>query len=192
MDQRFYGDPGRGDQYYGQNRDLQRVEGGYDNRAAYPPQPQRAAFSGGQDMRGGYLRDGYSQNRDGFSQGREQYSRNVYASVPRDLRQMQPQNAQPSQNPFGYGGYESGNAGIIIHSPTTYRDIQMLIDQLKLRQQVIVDFSTVNRDAVYRALDFMSGAIYALGGSIKQISQNIFLFAPAGVTITIPPQLSRR
>ena len=58
-----------------------------------------------------------------------------------------------------------------------------------MREQVIVDFSTLNQQSVYRILDFMSGAIYALGGSIQQITRNIFLFAPSGVTITVPPQI---
>ncbi|MBD5092601.1 MAG: cell division protein SepF [Clostridiales bacterium] len=88
------------------------------------------------------------------------------------------------------GGYSSG--GVIINSPKTYEDVQLLIDHLKLREQVIVDFSAVNQASVYRILDFMSGAIYALGGSIQPITKNIFLFAPAGVTITIPPQFTRK
>jgi cell division inhibitor SepF len=82
--------------------------------------------------------------------------------------------------------------GTIIYSPSTYEDVQLLIDHLKRREQVIVDFSDINQTSVYRILDFMSGAIYALGGSIQQITKNIFLFAPNGVTITVPPQLGRK
>lgn len=81
------------------------------------------------------------------------------------------------------------NGGVIIYSPRTYQDVQLLIDHLRMREQVIVDFSTLNQQSVYRILDFMSGAVYALSGSIQQITKNIFLFAPQGVTITIPPQL---
>lgn len=88
--------------------------------------------------------------------------------------------------------YSSNGSGIVINSPKTYEDVQLLIDHLKLREQVIVDFSAVNQASVYRILDFMSGAIYALGGSIQPITKNIFLFAPAGVTITIPPQFTRK
>lgn len=95
------------------------------------------------------------------------------------------------QSPAAYGSPYNGS-GVVINSPKTYEDVQLLIDHLKLREQVIVDFSMVNQASVYRILDFMSGAIYALGGSIQQITKNIFLFAPAGVTITVPPQLSRR
>ena len=86
----------------------------------------------------------------------------------------------------------TSQGGVVIYSPSTYEDVQLLIDHLKMREQVIVDFSTLNQASVYRILDFMSGAIYALSGSIQQISNNIFLFAPAGVTITVPHGLGGR
>jgi len=105
--------------------------------------------------------------------------------------QQQPQPAQPSFN-GNYVPQPQQNGGVVIHSPSTYEDVQRLIDHLKRREQVIVNFASVNQTSVYRILDFMSGAIYALGGSIQQITGNIFLFAPAGVTITIPPQFEGR
>lgn len=100
-------------------------------------------------------------------------------------RQSAPAPQVPSYTQSSVG--QSG--GVVIYSPRTYKDVQLLIDHLKMREQVIVDFSTLNQQAVYRILDFMSGAIYALDGSIQQITKNIFLFAPQGVTITIPPQI---
>ena len=96
--------------------------------------------------------------------------------------------SRPAQPQFG-GQVGGQNGGVVIYSPRTYQDVQLLIDHLKMREQVIVDFSTLNQQSTYRILDFMSGAVYALGGSIQQITKNIFLFAPQGVTITIPPQL---
>ncbi|MCM1306294.1 MAG: cell division protein SepF [Bacteroides sp.] len=106
-------------------------------------------------------------------------------SRPTPTKQTQDTSAQQYMSGFG------GSSGVVINSPTTYEDVQLLIDHLKMQEQVIVDFSTVNQTSVYRILDFMSGAIYALGGSIQQITKNIFLFAPKGVSITVPPQLRR-
>ena len=96
--------------------------------------------------------------------------------------------SRPAQPQFG-GQVGGQNGGVVIYSPRTYQDVQLLIDHLKMREQVIVDFSTLNQQSTYTILDFRSGAVYALGGSIQQITKNIFLFAPQGVTITIPPQL---
>ncbi len=79
-------------------------------------------------------------------------------------------------------------SNVNIYSPTTFEDIQTLIDFLKRNEQVIVDFSSLDQPGAYRIMDFMSGAIYALDGSIKEIKANIFLFAPRGVSISVPPQ----
>ncbi len=86
----------------------------------------------------------------------------------------------------------TATGGTVIYSPTNYEDVELLIDHLKQREQVIVDFTNLNQTSVYRTLDFMSGAIYALGGSVQQITKNIFLFAPSGVTISIPSQKNGR
>lgn len=123
-------------------------------------------------------RDFYRRG-DGFrDSGRRDGGRlsGLFGGRDRDPRPMQSEN----------------RGGTIIYSPSTYEDVQLLIDHLKLREQVIVDFSEINQTSVYRILDFMSGAIYALNGSIQQITKNIFLFAPSGVTITVPPNLGRK
>lgn len=121
----------------------------------------------------------------------EQQGRGARPDAQRSFARPQPQQAVQQQVPSytqpQYG--QSNGGGVVIYSPRTYKDVQLLIDHLKMREQVIVDFSTLNQQSVYRILDFMSGAIYALDGSIQQITKNIFLFAPQGVTITIPPQI---
>ncbi len=74
--------------------------------------------------------------------------------------------------------------GTVIFTPKSYDDVGRLIDHLKRGEQLIVDFSTTNQGVVARILDFMSGAIYALGGSVRKITQDIFLFAPGFVTVS--------
>ncbi len=105
--------------------------------------------------------------------------------------QYAPEPPRPQYAPQSSGMAMTSQGGVVIYSPSTYEDVQLLIDHLKMREQVIVDFSTLNQASVYRILDFMSGAIYALSGSIQQITKNIFLFAPAGVTISVPTGLGR-
>jgi len=71
----------------------------------------------------------------------------------------------------------------VIFNPKSYEDVGKLIDHLKRGEQVIVDFSTTNQNVVARILDFMSGAIYALGGTVRKITLDIFLFAPNSVAV---------
>lgn len=123
-----------------------------------------------------------SRNRIGRLFGRDQQRQSAYAPP------IQP--PQPASQ-YGYAPGAPSVGGVVIYSPKTYAEVQLLIDHLKAHEQVIVDFSTINQTSVYRILDFMSGAIYALGGSIKQIKKDLYLFVPSGVTITAPPQYNR-
>ena len=81
--------------------------------------------------------------------------------------------------------------GTVIFNPKSYEDVGKLIDHLKRGEQVIVDFSTTNQGVVARILDFMSGAIYALSGSVRKITPDIYLFAPSCVAIGYSTTLAK-
>lgn len=136
---------------------------------------------------------GYFGNQDarGFA-GRR--SRDAYAA-PGYAPQggFAPQGGYVPQSGYApQGGYMPPTNNVTIRHPRTYQDVQNLIDRLRMREQVIVDFSTLNQQSVFRILDFLSGAIYALGGSVQQLGENLFLFVPAGVAINVPPEFAGR
>ena len=86
-------------------------------------------------------------------------------------------------------GDEGNSQNVVVYTPKTYEDVQTLIDYLKRREPVVVDLSGINSDSAQRILDFMSGAIYGLSGSIHRINGNIFLLTPAGVSIMVPKNI---
>lgn len=76
--------------------------------------------------------------------------------------------------------------GVGVYEPRTPEDVQQVIDYLKARNPVVVNLDNVEIEAAQRILDFVSGATYALGGSVHRIAGNIFLLSPQGVGITAP------
>ena len=90
------------------------------------------------------------------------------------MQNMAP-SAQAGQNVFSI-------SNVMLFSPTSYADVQTLIDHLKRHEPAIVDFSNVDSESGQRILDFLSGAIYALSGSMQRISGSIFLLTPSGVS----------
>ena len=82
--------------------------------------------------------------------------------------------------------------GVLLHSPSTFEHVQLILDHLKNREQVIVDFKSLNKQSVYRILDFISGAVYALDATMQNITENIILIAPSGVNISIPQELTKK
>lgn len=78
-----------------------------------------------------------------------------------------------------------GNQSVrmVVFQPQTYEDTQTIIDNLKAKKPIIVNLENLNIDVAQRVLDFISGAIYALDGSVRKVSKGIFLLAPKGVDI---------
>ena len=73
---------------------------------------------------------------------------------------------------------------MVVFQPQTYEDTQTIIDNLKAKKPVIVNLENLNVEVAQRVLDFISGAIYALDGSVRKVSKGIFLLAPKGVDIS--------
>lgn len=80
------------------------------------------------------------------------------------------------------------NSNVVISSPDSFKDVQALIDNLKRREPVIFNLEGISKESAQRILDFMSGAAYALGGSMKRIKEFLFLVTPEGVSITVPTE----
>lgn len=85
--------------------------------------------------------------------------------------------------------YDTSGQNMIITKPRTYQDVKLAIDNLRRRQALIVEFSKIPEKHVQRILDFMSGAVYALGGSQHRIGDKMFLLTPEGMSIQVPIDL---
>ncbi|MCI8612974.1 MAG: cell division protein SepF [Clostridia bacterium] len=79
---------------------------------------------------------------------------------------------------------------VVVYEPRTPEDVQILIDYLRRREPAIINLDNLEDEVVaQRILDYLSGAEYALGGSVHPIAGNIFLLTPEGVEITVPYDL---
>ena len=72
-----------------------------------------------------------------------------------------------------YGGQK-----MIVYHPVCYEDTQSIIDNMKNRKPVIVNMEELDVETAQRILDFLSGAVYAIDGTMCKISRNIFVVAP--------------
>lgn len=88
-----------------------------------------------------------------------------------------PQSA-PAQN-FGNFGIQA-ESNIIMVEPKSMSEIQQVVDYLKQGQSVAVNLEGLSSADMERILDFLSGAIYGLNGSIHRWHGDLFLLAPEG------------
>lgn len=93
----------------------------------------------------------------------------------------------PSTNSAGFGGFGlQPESNIIMVEPKTHKEIQGVIDYLKQGQSVAVNLEGIASSDRMRILDFLSGAIYGLNGSIHRWHGDLFLLAPEGRKILKP------
>jgi cell division inhibitor SepF len=80
---------------------------------------------------------------------------------------------------------------VVVYQPLSFDDTQSIVDNIKNRKPVVVNLESLDIDLAQRVLDFLSGAVYALDGTIQKVSRGIFVLAPNNVDITgnIPDDL---
>lgn len=72
---------------------------------------------------------------------------------------------------------------MIVFHPVSYEDAQSIIDNLLAKKPVIVNMEEIEVNCAQRILDFISGAVYALHGTICKISRGIFVITPQGCAV---------
>lgn len=77
---------------------------------------------------------------------------------------------------------KTGNKMILLE-PRAYSESQQIADHLKARNSVVVNLKRVTSDQAKRIIDFLSGCIYAIGGSMQKIGVGIYLCTPKNVNV---------
>ena len=86
-----------------------------------------------------------------------------------------------SQIPNLSGGI--GGSNLIIYAPKDNKDIKILIECLRRKEACIVNLGLLKPADADKILQFLSGAVYALKGSIKRLQGDLFLMTPEGINI---------
>lgn len=120
-----------------------------------------------------------------------QISETTFETSSQPAYQYSDQYSNPQQGGYGYdspsyaqtsmNGY--GNKNIVFFYPKSYSEVKELIDYLKQGESVMLNLDGISDEEAQRMLDFASGAVYAVSGSIKRVSGNIFLLTPEGLGI---------
>jgi len=73
---------------------------------------------------------------------------------------------------------------IEISSPKNIDDARDIIDNIKISVISVVNLESVDDQLAQRVVDFLSGAVDALDGNMKRLSNDMFMITPSGVEIT--------
>ena len=77
----------------------------------------------------------------------------------------------------------SEGSKMILLEPRAYSESQQIADYLKKRNTVVVNLKRVTPDQGKRIIDFVSGCLYAIGGTMQKLGDGIFLCAPKNINV---------
>ncbi|HEY8498600.1 MAG TPA: cell division protein SepF [Limnochordales bacterium] len=82
----------------------------------------------------------------------------------------------------------SGPAGrainrLVVFEPRTFDDVQAVAGHLREGRPVVLTLKATDRETARRVVDFVSGTLYALDGSMRRIDDDIFLCSPSGIDV---------
>lgn len=68
-----------------------------------------------------------------------------------------------------------------------------ICNYVKLRKPVVVNMEKLDKSAAQRALDYLTGATFALDGTVEKIAENIFIFSPEHISVsTITEEIKQK
>jgi cell division inhibitor SepF len=75
------------------------------------------------------------------------------------------------------------NAAMVLFEPRSFEEAEEIARQLKGRKAVVVNLHKLQRDYAQRTIDFLTGVVFALDGTIQKVGHNVILCAPRNVAI---------
>lgn len=79
--------------------------------------------------------------------------------------------------------HTNSNMKIVVHEPLSYDEAPAIVDDLKSRKAVVVNFEQLDLAIKRQIFDFINGGLYAIEGKIQKVTKDIFILAPLNIEI---------
>lgn len=89
-----------------------------------------------------------------------------------------------TSNDYGHTGYGGSGMRIVLLQPNRFEEAQNIASYLLDNKVVVFDLQECDVDTAINIVNFVSGAIYALNGSIQKINDRGAIF------VAVPPSVS--
>lgn len=74
---------------------------------------------------------------------------------------------------------------VIIMEPYSFDEVTQAIEALLQYQSVVMNLGKMEPEQAQRAVDFVTGATYALEGNQEQLGEGIFIFMPGNTHLKV-------
>jgi len=90
----------------------------------------------------------------------------------------------PSSSAYTGATLSSGNKQeVVLFHAKTFDDAAKAANELRRKKAIILNMENVDKALTRRVVDFLSGSVYALDGSVKKIAQSTYLFCPHNMDV---------
>ena len=80
-------------------------------------------------------------------------------------------------------GGVSGKQEVVLFHAKAFDDAARAADELRRKKAVILNMENMDKALTRRVVDFLSGSVYALDGSVKKVAQSTYLFCPHNMDV---------
>ena len=134
--------------------------------------------------------DDYDEELDEFDDAVSEAPRSrrtsPFASADEDSDYSAPSSAASAPS-SGFSGQvlnmSSGKQEVVLFHAKTFDDAAKASNELRRKKAVILNMENVDKALTRRVVDFLSGSVYALDGSVKKVAQSTYLFCPHNMDV---------
>lgn len=135
--------------------------------------------------------DDYEEEMDEFEEEPQEAPARRRRPSPFSTTKEEPEYTAPASTPAapagGFSGQvvnmNSGKQEVVLFHARTFDDAARAADELRRKKAVILNMENVDKALTRRVVDFLSGSVYALDGSVKKIAQCTYLFCPHNMDV---------
>ena len=135
----------------------------------------------------------YSDDEYEYDEENEEFEEAEQDAAPRGRRpspfaapsEEAPASFTPAASSFSGSvtGINSGKQEVVLFHAKTFDDAAKAADELRRKKAIILNMENVDKALTRRVVDFLSGSVYALDGSVKKIAQSAYLFCPHNMDV---------
>lgn len=116
----------------------------------------------------------------------DEYGYETEADDKEVQKPSQTRNASLGATGIGRSGYVSRREEplkMVVVEPEVFEDSKVIVDHLRARTPVIINFEATEQKIKERVNDYVSGATYAVDGRIRSVGKNILVCVPENIEI---------
>lgn len=157
------------------------------NTAQAEPEPQTQATTTAQQTQSTNNNNYYNERQRAIKtvpKRQTQSNRLKTSSNERKYQMANHTNNDPSRNVVNMNaGNLHESSKMCLFEPRVFSDTQDIADELKNRRATLVNLQRIDNVSAKRIIDFLSGTVYAIGGDIQRVGNDIFLCTPDNVEV---------